>query len=127
MMLSGATPSFADGAIKNLSIGHYQFTEVIPDPKVPAPSILGAKYGFSNVKGFRYYLGTGLAYTLPPDVKSGETVRIKTGVAAQAGTSFQLGGNFSLSLDYKYLYIQPDVQHGDAPPQSIGIGLNIKF
>lgn len=127
IMMAGATPSFADDAISHLSLGYDRFTLATPDPKVPAPSVVSAKYGFGGEKGFRSYLGTGLAYTLLPEVKPGEPLKLRTGAAAQAGASYQFGGNLSLTLDYKYLYIAPEAQRGDAPPQSIGIGVKIKF
>jgi len=127
ILLADSTTSPADDAITRLSVGHDPFTHATPDPKVQSPSILGAKYGFSGGKGFMPYLGTGIAYTLLPEVKLGDTTKLKTGVAAQAGASYQFGGNFSLSLDYKYLYIPADLQRGEAPPQSIGVGVNIRF
>lgn len=126
-MLAASTASFADDAISHLSVGHDPFTLATPDPKVQYSSVLGAKYGFSGGKGFMPYLGTGIAYTLLPEAKTGETLKLRTGVAAQAGASYRFGGNLSLTLDYKYLYIPADIQRGEAPPQSIGIGINIRF
>ncbi|MDD5287063.1 MAG: outer membrane beta-barrel protein [Desulfuromonadaceae bacterium] len=127
IMVAGPMTSLADDAISHLSLGHDRFTLAVPDPKVPLPSVFGAKYGFSGDNGFRSYFGTGLAYTLLPEVRQSDSLKIKTGVAAQVGTSYQLGGNSSLTLDYKYLHISPDAQQRAAPPQSIGIGVNIKF
>jgi outer membrane protein W len=127
IMVTGATPSLSDDAIRHISLGYDRFTTATPDPKNPSPSVIGAKYGFGGERGFKPYLGTGVAYTLLPEVKAGDTMKLKTGVSAQAGASYQLGGNLSLNLDYKYLYIAPEAQHGNAPPQSIGIGVNIKF
>jgi len=127
IMLAGASPSLADDAISHFSLGHDRFTLATPDPKVPSPSVIGAKYGFSDANGFRSYLGTGIAYTLLPEVKPSDTLKLRTGMAAQAGASYQLRGNLSLSLDYKYLLIAPEAQRGDAPPLSIGIGVQIKF
>ena len=127
LVLAESTTSTADDVISNLSLGHDRLTLATPDPKVPTPSVLGAKFGFGKANGFRSYLGTGLAYTLLPEVKPSDTLKLRTGVAAQVGASYQVGGDFSLSLDYKYLHITPDAHHGDAPPQSIGVGVNIKF
>jgi outer membrane protein W len=126
-MLAGSTASFADDVADHLSLGHARFTLAIPDPKVQIPSVLAAKYGFNVAKGFKSYLGTGLAYTILTEVNSSDTIKLKTGFAAQAGSIYQLGSSFSLSVDYKYLYIPPDAQHVDPPHQSIGIGVNIKF
>lgn len=125
--LAVSLPSHADEAIRHLSLGHDRFSLEAPDPKVPATSVVGATYGFSAAKGFRSYVGTGLAYTLLPEVKPGDPLKLRTGMAAQAGASYQFGSGFSLRLDYKYLHGSPDTPHGDAPPQSIGIGVNIKF
>jgi len=127
LVLAESTTSLADEVISNLSLGHDRFTLATPDPKVPVPSVLGAKFGFGDAKGFRSYLGTGIAYTLLPEVRPSDTLKVRTGVAAQVGASYQIGGDFSLSVDYKYLHISPDAHHGDAPPQSIGVGVNIKF
>lgn len=127
ILLAGSTNTLADDAIARLSVGHDPFTQVPPDPKVQSPSVLGAKYGFSGSKGFTPYLGTGIAYTLLPEVKPGDAMKLKTGVAAQAGASYRFDGGFSLSLDYKYLFMPVEIQRGEAPPQSIGIGVNIRF
>jgi outer membrane protein W len=128
IILAGSEASGADDIIQHLSLGHDRFTLATPDPKIPAPSVIGAKYGFSAANGFRSYLGTGLVYTLLPEIKPTDTLKVKTGAAAQAGASYQFGGNLSLTLDYKYLRIVPEAQRGDAsPPQSIGIGVKIKF
>jgi outer membrane protein W len=127
IILAGSTTSFADDVADHLSLGHDRFTLATPDPKVQIPAVLAAKYGFNVAKGFKSYLGTGFAYTLLPEIKSSDTLKLRTGVAAQAGSSYQLGSNFSLSIDYKYLYIPADAQHVDPPHQSIGIGVNIKF
>jgi outer membrane protein W len=128
IIFTESAPSLADDTFRHLTLGHDRFTLATQDPKVPMPSVIYAKYGFGGENGFRSYLGTGLAYTLLPEVKPTDSLKLRTGVAAQAGASYHLGGTLSLTLDYKYLYITPEAQHGDAqPPQSIGIGVNIKF
>lgn len=126
MMLAETVAVCADDTASRFSVGHAPFTMAAPDPKSPAPSVLGARYGFGG-SGVVPYLGTGIAYTLLPEMKPGDPIKLRTGVAAQAGASYRVGGSFSLSLDYKYLYIPADIQHGEPPPQSIGIGVNIKF
>jgi len=123
----GVSHTFAEDVISHLSVGHDQFTLAAPDPKAPLPAVIGATYGFSVSKGFKPYLGTGIAYTLLPEVKPTDIMKLKTGVAAQAGASYQLGGNFSLRLDYKYLYLAPEARQNDTSPQSIGVCVNIKF
>lgn len=88
-----------------------------------------AKYGFSFAKDFKPYLGTGLAYSFQPEAKPGDTIKIKAGVAGQAGFSYLLGGNSSLNIDYKYFNVVQGATHGDSKtaPQSLGVGLEIKF
>jgi len=126
-MLEGSVTALADEVIDRISLDHDRFTLASPDPKAPVTSVLAAKYGFSEANGFKSYLGTGIAYTLLPELRPSDTSKLRTGVAAQAGASYQLGGNSSLRLDYKYLYIPADAQRGDAASQSIGVGVHIKF
>jgi opacity protein-like surface antigen len=79
------------------------------------------------MKDFTPYIGTGVAYVLPQDVGvSDASTKLKTGLAGQAGVSFNLGINSALVLDYKYLRLNTDPTNS-APPQSVGIGVNIKF
>lgn len=130
IVLRGSELSYAEEGYKNFSLGFGSVNPGAVDVKAPLPCVLTAKYGFSFARDFRPYVGTGLAYSIPQEVKPGDiTQRIKTGVAGQAGIKFRLDKNSSLNLDYKYLYIEPDVLHGNscAPPQSIGVGLDIKF
>lgn len=125
--LAGHEVAFADEAIDHLSLGHGNMFQIVDDPKKPALCLLTAKYGFNSLSGFSPYLGTGLAYTLQPESKSGDNARISTGIAAQAGFSFLLGENSYLNIDYKYLLISPETHHCDTPPQNIGVGVTIKF
>jgi outer membrane protein W len=122
--------SYADEFYKSFSLGYGSLNPGPADAKAPSPSVLTAKYGFSFSKDFQPYVGTGLAYSTPPDIKPGDSAqRIKTGVAGQAGFKFRLDDNSSLRLDYKYLHLEPDLLHGgsSAPPQSLGVGVEIKF
>ena len=50
-------------------------------------------------------------------------------VVIQAGFKYRLSEKYSLSLDSKYLYLQPDALYGgsNATPKSLGLGLDIKF
>jgi outer membrane protein W len=104
-------------------------TAAPPDAKAPEPGVVTAKYGFKIAKDFMPYMGTGLAFTYQPDIKTGDITRLKTGVAAQFGFNFLLGENSTLKMDYKYLSVSPDQPRGDSgpAPQSLGIGLDIKF
>ena len=128
-MLLYARSGSAEELYRQFSLGGGSLTAAPSDAKAPEPGIVTAKYGFRISKDFMPYMGTGLAYTYQPDVKTGEITKLKTGVAAQFGFSYLLGTTSTLKLDYKYLAVSPEQQRIDtgAPPQSIGIGLDIKF
>ena len=106
-------------------------TSAPAESKPPEPSVVTARYGFRIDKDFIPYMGTGLAYSYQPDTKAGDTTKIKTGVAAQLGFNYLLGKSLTLKMDYKYLTVTPDQQRSGDPrttaPQSLGIGLDIKF
>ena len=114
---------------RQFSLGGSTLTESPHDVKAPEPGVITAKYGFQIAKDFIPYMGTGLAYTYQPDMKTGDIIKLKTGVAAELGFNYLLGTNSTLKLDYKYLSISPEQPFSDSrtPPQSIGIGLDIKF
>jgi outer membrane protein W len=113
---------------RQFSLGGGNLTSTPTDAKAPEPGIVTAKYGFRIAKDFIPYMGTGLAYTYQPDAKTGDVTRLRTGIAAQFGFSYLFGVNSMLKLDYKYLSVSPEQQRGDPKiPQSLGIGLDIKF
>jgi outer membrane protein W len=114
---------------RQFSLGGGNLTTAPSDIKAPEPGIVTAKYGFKIAKDFMPYMGTGLAYTYQPDTKTGDITKLRTGVAAQLGFSFLLGTTSTLKLDYKYLTVSPEQFRGDSrtAPQSLGIGLDIKF
>jgi opacity protein-like surface antigen len=119
----------AEELFRQFSLGGGNFTTAPTDAKAPEPGVVTAKYGFKIAKDFLPYMGTGLAYTYQPDIKTGDMTKLKTGVAAQLGFSYLIGSNSTLKLDYKYLTVSPEQVRGDTrtPPQSLGIGLDIKF
>jgi len=121
--------SFADELYRQFSLGGGSLTSAPADAKAPEPGIVTARYGFQIAKDFMPYMGTGLAYTYQPDTRTGDMTRLRTGLAAQFGFSYLLGDNLTLKLDYKYLTVSPEQQRGDTrtTPQSLGIGLHIKF
>jgi outer membrane protein W len=125
-MLNVAVCHAAD--VKNgFTLGSGTLQPVTTDTVGKNPGVLTAKYGFSLMKDFTPYIGTGVAYVLPQDVGvSDASTKLKTGLAGQAGVSFNLGINSALVLDYKYLRLNTDPTNS-APPQSVGIGVNIKF
>lgn len=119
----------AEELYKRFSLSTDNLTNSPVDANVSVPGALTAKYSFTIHKDFLPYLGTGLAYSYKPDTKTGDITNIKTGIAAQLGFAYILGESLTLKLDYKYLSISPDLPRGDtkAPPQSLGIGLDIHF
>lgn len=127
-VLRGSGLSYAEEIYKSFTFGYGSLYPGAVDVKAPSTCVLTAKYGFSFAKDFQPYVGSGLAYSIQPELKAGDTAqRIKTGVAGQAGFKFRLDGKSSLSLDYKYIYLEPDVIHGSscAPPQSLGVGQDL--
>ena len=124
-----ASPVYADELYRQFTLTGGKLTTAPADAKIPEPGAVTAKYGFLISKEFMPYMGTGLAYTYQPDTKTGDITKFKTGVAAQFGFSYLIGTNSTFKLDYKYLSLSPDQIHGDSrtPPQSLGIGLDIKF
>jgi len=116
------------------SLGYGSLTQAPADARFPADAkasasgLLTAKYGFGPAREFKPYLGTGLSYAIQPDIRPGDTTRIKAGLGAQAGFSYLLGENSALKFDYKVLTITPDSSRDPkSPPQSIGVGVDIKF
>jgi outer membrane protein W len=128
-MLALTTISCAEEEGSRLSLGYTSMNLAPADPKAPAPAAVTAKYGFGSAKDFKPYLGTGLAYSYQPEAKPGDTTKIRAGVAGQAGFRYLLGGNSSLSFDYKYFNVTPDPTRGDSrtAPHSLGVGFDIKF
>jgi outer membrane protein W len=128
-MLVHIIPCAAEDFHRYLSLGGESLTMAPTDAKDSVPGVVTAKYGFIIARDFMPYVGTGLAYTFQPDMKTGDISKIKTGVAAQFGFNYLLGSNSTLKLDYKYLSLSPEQLRGDsrATPQSLGIGLDIKF
>jgi len=134
LFLSFVTPlsvSSASGeeAYEGLSLGGAALSITPDDAKAPEHGVVTAKYGFKIAQDILPYFGTGLAYTYQPDSRTGEMTNIRTGIAAQIGLSYFLNTGLTLKLDYKYLSLSPERTQGDAreTPQSIGIGLDIKF
>jgi outer membrane protein W len=123
-------PGYSQGSVtQQFSLDGGSLSGIPSDAKAPEPGAVTAKYGFMISKDFMPYMGTGLAYAYQPDTWSGDIKNFKTGIAAQVGFSYLLGGNSTLKFDYKYLNVAPEQQKNEskAPPQSLGIGLDIKF
>ena len=129
IILCCTSSGFADELYHRFSLAGGNLTSAPSDSKAPEPAAVTAKYGFKIAKDFMPYMGTGLAYTYQSDMKTGDISKVKTGVAAQLGFSYLLSTNSTLKLDYKYLSLSPEQTRNDSrtPPQSLGIGLDIKF
>ena len=129
ILLAETGISNAEEAHSRFSLDYGSLTTAPADPKAPEPGGVTAKYGFSFTKDIRTYVGTGLAYSFQTQAKPGDTNKIKAGVAGQAGFRYLLDGNSSLNIDYKYFNVAPDAMRGDSrtPPQTLGVGLEIKF
>ena len=134
IVLCCAARCFAGEAESRFSLGYGSLTQVPADIKSPADAkaplsgLLTAQYGFGMAQEFKPYLGTGLSYSIPQDTKPGDSLRIKTGLAGQAGFSYLLGGNSTLKFDYKILTPTPDAaRDSKSTPQSLGVGVDIKF
>ncbi|NVN91278.1 MAG: outer membrane beta-barrel protein [Desulfuromonadales bacterium] len=128
--LVSATAAVAEDELGHISLGFGSLTPSrTENPRVQQFGLLTATYRLGSTENFRPYLGTGLAYTVQPDVNPGTALRVRTGVAAQAGFNYLLGEKSSLNLDYKYLELSPDSVRGSgsSPPHSVGVGLEIKF
>jgi len=121
--------SYAEDELRNFSFGYGTLSLAPFDTKDPEPGMITARYGFRIAEIFMPYMGTGLAYSYKPEIKPGDTLKFKAGMAGQLGFRYLLGPRSSLNFDYKYLYITPELPRGDTknPPQSLGIGLDIKF
>lgn len=128
LLLQFSSQSSAEDAYQ-FSLGGGNLTTAPADEKAPEPGLITAKYGFKIAKDFMPYMGTGLAYSYQPDSKTGDITKLKTGLAAQFGFNYKLGLNSTFKLDYKYLSLSPDLPNNDSKttPQSVGVGIDIKF
>jgi len=129
LLVFNVKPGFAADE-SALSIGYEALSSSKVDPKNKNVGSITAKYGFGASKEIKPYIGTGLAYSYAEPVKPGEAVPgFKTSLAGQAGVNFMLRDNVSLSVDYKFLNLQPEARPGGNDPstQKLGIGLDIKF
>lgn len=112
------------------------------------PPTLTIQYHFYPGDFIKPYVGAGVNYTIFYDVKSGNTIKDvkyenKTSLALQAGADFNIGKDFFVNFDIKYLFLKTDVTvdasnlvHGeslDIPaevkinPLLIGVGVGYRF
>jgi opacity protein-like surface antigen len=127
--LAGICTVSAEDGRSGFSLGFNSLTAERTDPGAEQFGQLVARYQVSSLGNFRPYLATGLGYSYQPDIKTDDSVRVRTGVAGQAGFRYLLGEKSSLTFDYKFLDLGADESHdsGSSTPQSVGVGLEIKF
>jgi outer membrane protein W len=90
-----------------------------------------AKYGPWLDKEVKPYIGLGVGYSLPgqKDKPGDDPGGMKAGAAGQAGLSYKLSKHAKVDLDYRYLYLSPDLTHGGntTAPQLFGVRLGCDF
>jgi outer membrane protein len=101
------------------------------------PPTLTAQYHFTDLQGFRPYVGAGLNYTSIHKVRlpAGVTLEHKSvGFALQAGVDIPLQDGWLFNVDVKKVQIGTDVFAGgvkagtlDLNPTLIGIGFGKRF
>lgn len=102
------------------------------------PPTLSAQYHFTNLGGFRPYVGAGVNYTNISDVKIlNGAVNLKRnsyGLAIGAGVDVPLSGGWVLNLDVKKINIATNVYLSGADkgkfkvdPTLVGIGAGLRF
>lgn len=101
------------------------------------PPTLTAQYHFTDLQGFRPYVGAGLNYTNIHKVKLASPFSLEhksVGLALQAGVDIPLQDGWLLNLDIKKVQIGTDVFSAgakagtlDLNPTLIGIGFGKRF
>jgi outer membrane protein len=102
------------------------------------PPTLTLQYHFTDMPGFKPYVGVGVNYTRISNVNldSGLTLdSSSTGAAAQIGVDFPLDKKWSLNVDVKKVYIKTDVYTSAGvnlgtlklDPTLFGVGLGYRF
>lgn len=127
--LLGVCAASAEERQSGFSLGYSSLAQAQPDPREQQYGQVVAKYRLTSSGNFKPYLGTGLGFVYRPDIKAYDPVRIRAGVAGQAGFSYLLGETSALTFDYKFLDVGPDrsPDRGSTTPQSVGVGLEIRF
>lgn len=103
------------------------------------PPTLTVQYHPLPKAQFSPYVGAGLNYTFFYDEDAGQFSTIKydnhIGYALQAGVDYQLGGNWSLNLDVKKIFLSTNVSINngavradvDLDPWLVGFGVGYRF
>jgi outer membrane protein W len=114
-----------------ISLDYCPTTPTATDVKGRVPSSVTAKYGPWLDKEIKPYVGLGVGYSMPaPLEKPGDNPEgPKAGAAGQAGISYNLSKHAKVDLDYRYLYLSPDLTHGGntSAPQLVGVRLGCDF
>ena len=130
IMASGKTVSATEGPGK-FSLDYCPTTPTATDVNGRAPSSVTAKYGPQLDPEIKPYIGLGVGYSLPaPKDKPGDIPGgPKAGAAGQAGVSYKLSKHAKVDLDYRYLYLSPDLMRGGTTsnPQLLGVRLGCEF
>lgn len=102
------------------------------------PPTLTLQYHFTDMPGFKPYVGVGVNYTKISNVNINGGVTLdssSTGAAAQIGVDFPLDKKWSLNVDVKKVYIKTDVYTSAGvnlgtlklDPTLFGVGLGYRF
>jgi outer membrane protein len=104
------------------------------------PPTLSLQYHFTDLQGFKPYVGLGVNYTKISSVNLDGGLALdksSTGASMQVGVDFPLDKKWSLNVDIKKAYIKTDV-YGDATranslgtlkldPTLFGVGIGYRF
>lgn len=101
------------------------------------PPTLSLQYHFTDLPGFKPYVGLGVNYTkiTAVDLTGGlQLDKSSTGASAQLGVDFPLDKKWSLNVDIKKVYIKTDVYDGASnlgtlklDPTLFGVGIGYRF
>jgi outer membrane protein W len=131
VVLASIKAALASEGPGNFSLDYCPTTPTATDVKGRAPFSVTAKYGPWLDKDVKPYIGLGVGYSLPaPQDKPGDIPGgPKAGAAGQAGLSYKLSKHAKVDLDYRYLYLSPDLTHGGntTAPQLFGVRLGCDF
>lgn len=125
------TVEVKDSAAGNLDLGTVRML----------PPVLTLQYHFLPDHAFSPYVGVGLNYTIPYDVKKGRSVT-SVDYSSEFGYAFQLGMDYliderwSLNVDVKKVFVDTDIKVNggrinakdtDLDPWVIGVGVGFRF
>ncbi len=131
VLLASIKTALATEGPDKYSFDYCPTTPTATDVKGRAPSSVTAKFGPWLDTEIKPYIGLGVGYSLPtPQDKPGDNPGgPKAGAAGQAGLSYKISKHAKVDLDYRYLYLSPDLKQGGnaSSPQLIGMRLGCDF